>query len=80
MQQEMMKHLQATEKVNPMGGCFPIVVQIPVFIALYWVLLVVGGDAPRAVDRLDHATWPHPTRGTSCRSVMTLTSHVPDLR
>ena len=27
------------EKVNPMGGCFPIMIQIPVFIALYWVLL-----------------------------------------
>lgn len=27
------------EKVNPMGGCLPILVQIPVFIALYWVLL-----------------------------------------
>ena len=38
MQQEMMK-IYKTEKVNPMGGCFPIMVQIPVFIALYWVLL-----------------------------------------
>ena len=27
------------EKVNPLGGCLPIVIQIPVFIALYWVLL-----------------------------------------
>ena len=34
-----------------MGGCFPIMIQIPVFIALYWVLLSVGGDAQRAVDR-----------------------------
>ncbi|CAN7714746.1 membrane protein insertase YidC [Variovorax sp. LjRoot175] len=38
MQQEMMR-IYREEKVNPMGGCFPIVVQIPVFIALYWVLL-----------------------------------------
>ncbi len=38
MQQEMMR-IYKTEKVNPMGGCFPIVIQIPVFIALYWVLL-----------------------------------------
>ncbi|MEH3085293.1 MAG: membrane protein insertase YidC [Xylophilus ampelinus] len=38
MQQEMMR-IYKEEKVNPMGGCFPIVVQIPVFIALYWVLL-----------------------------------------
>jgi len=31
--------LYKTEKLNPLGGCLPIVVQIPVFIALYWVLL-----------------------------------------
>ncbi len=38
LNQEMMKMYQ-TEKVNPLGGCLPILVQIPVFIALYWVLL-----------------------------------------
>ncbi len=38
MQQEMMS-IYREEKVNPMGGCLPIMVQIPVFIALYWVLL-----------------------------------------
>ena len=38
MQQAMMK-IYREEKVNPIGGCFPIMVQIPVFIALYWVLL-----------------------------------------
>ncbi|MCL2590776.1 MAG: membrane protein insertase YidC [Betaproteobacteria bacterium] len=38
MQQEMM-NLYRTEKINPLGGCLPIVVQIPVFLALYWVLL-----------------------------------------
>jgi YidC/Oxa1 family membrane protein insertase len=38
MQQEMMR-IYREEKVNPMGGCLPILVQIPVFIALYWVLL-----------------------------------------
>lgn len=38
MNQAMME-LYRTEKINPLGGCFPIVVQIPVFIALYWVLL-----------------------------------------
>jgi YidC/Oxa1 family membrane protein insertase len=31
--------LYRNEKVNPLGGCLPIVIQIPVFIALYWVLL-----------------------------------------
>ena len=36
--EEMMK-LYKKEKVNPMGGCLPMLVQIPVFIALYWVLL-----------------------------------------
>ena len=38
MNQAMMD-LYRTEKINPLGGCFPILVQIPVFIALYWVLL-----------------------------------------
>ncbi|MBM3357337.1 MAG: membrane protein insertase YidC [Betaproteobacteria bacterium] len=38
MQQAMME-LYKSEKVNPLGGCMPIVIQIPVFIALYWVLL-----------------------------------------
>ncbi|MDR2926308.1 MAG: membrane protein insertase YidC [Azoarcus sp.] len=38
MQQEMM-NLYRTEKINPLGGCLPILVQIPVFLALYWVLL-----------------------------------------
>ena len=38
MHQAMMD-LYRSEKVNPLGGCLPIVVQIPVFIALYWVLL-----------------------------------------
>ncbi len=38
MQQEMMD-MYRKEKINPFGGCLPILVQIPVFIALYWVLL-----------------------------------------
>lgn len=38
MSQEMMK-MYKTEKVNPMGGCLPILIQMPVFIALYWVLM-----------------------------------------
>lgn len=40
MQQAMMD-LYKREKVNPLGGCLPILIQIPVFIALYWVLLGV---------------------------------------
>lgn len=38
MSEELMK-LYRKEKVNPLGGCLPILVQMPVFIALYWVLL-----------------------------------------
>jgi YidC/Oxa1 family membrane protein insertase len=38
MSQAMMD-LYKKEKINPLGGCLPIVVQIPVFISLYWVLL-----------------------------------------
>lgn len=38
MHQAMMD-MYKTEKINPLGGCLPVVVQIPVFIALYWVLL-----------------------------------------
>jgi len=38
MNKEMMT-LYKTEKINPLGGCLPIVIQIPVFISLYWVLL-----------------------------------------
>ncbi len=48
MQQEMMR-IYREEKVNPMGGCFPIMIQIPVFIALYWVLL--------ASVEMRHAPW-----------------------
>ncbi|MCF6288077.1 MAG: membrane protein insertase YidC [Proteobacteria bacterium] len=36
---EEMMNLYKKEKVNPMGGCLPMLVQIPVFIALYWVLM-----------------------------------------
>jgi YidC/Oxa1 family membrane protein insertase len=38
LQMKMME-MYKTEKINPLGGCLPILVQIPVFIALYWVLL-----------------------------------------
>ena len=48
MSQAMMK-LYKDEQVNPMGGCLPILVQMPVFIALYWVLL-------ESVE-LRHAPW-----------------------
>ena len=34
-----MMDIYKKEKINPLGGCFPILIQIPVFISLYWVLL-----------------------------------------
>ena len=38
-QQQAMMELWKKEKINPMGGCLPMLIQMPVFIALYWVLL-----------------------------------------
>ncbi|MGL5003070.1 MAG: membrane protein insertase YidC, partial [Casimicrobium sp.] len=46
---QAMMELYKKEKINPMGGCFPILIQIPVFIALYWVLI--------AAVELRHAPW-----------------------
>ncbi|WP_374434558.1 membrane protein insertase YidC [Inhella sp.] len=48
MQQEMMR-LYKEEKVNPLGSCLPILLQIPFFIALYWVLL--------STVEMRHAPW-----------------------
>ena len=36
---QAMMELYKKEKVNPMGGCFPVLLQMPIFLALYWVLL-----------------------------------------
>jgi YidC/Oxa1 family membrane protein insertase len=47
--QEAMMELYKKEKINPMGGCLPILVQMPVFLALYWVLV-------ESVE-LRHAPW-----------------------
>ncbi len=46
--QQAMMDLYRKEKINPLGGCLPILIQIPFFIALYWVLLasVELRDAP----------------------------------
>jgi len=43
-----MMEMYKTEKINPVGGCLPIALQLPVFLALYWVLLasVELRDAP----------------------------------
>lgn len=47
--QQAMMELYKKEKINPVGGCLPILLQMPVFLALYWVLL-------EAVE-LRHAPW-----------------------
>jgi YidC/Oxa1 family membrane protein insertase len=39
LNKEMME-MYKKEKINPLGGCLPVVIQIPVFISLYWVLLL----------------------------------------
>jgi len=56
--QQAMMELYKTEKINPLGGCLPILVQIPVFIALYWVLLasVEMRQAPFALWITDLST------------------------
>ncbi len=46
---QAMMEMYRTEKINPLGGCLPILIQIPVFIALYWVLL-------ESIE-LRHAPW-----------------------
>ena len=48
-QNQAMMELYKEEKINPLGGCLPVVVQIPVFISLYWVLL--------ASVEIRHAPW-----------------------
>ena len=50
-QQEILK-LYQSEKINPAAGCLPILLQIPVFYALYKVLMVSGRNAPPAVRSL----------------------------
>lgn len=58
---QAMMELYKKEKINPLGGCLPILIQIPVFIALYWVLLesVELRHAP-FVLWLDNLTSPDP--------------------
>jgi YidC/Oxa1 family membrane protein insertase len=74
MQQEMMR-IYREEKVNPLGGCLPIVIQMPFFIALYWVLL--------SSVEMRHAPWIGWITDLSARdpyfilpALMTLTSVV----
>ncbi|MGH8671965.1 MAG: membrane protein insertase YidC [Burkholderiales bacterium] len=52
--QQAVVELYKSENINPLGGCLPIVVQIPVFIALYWVLL-----ASVEIRHAPFAAWIH---------------------
>jgi YidC/Oxa1 family membrane protein insertase len=74
MNQAMME-LYRTEKINPLGGCLPILVQIPVFISLYWVLL-----ASVEMRNAPFALWIHDlsSRDPYCvlPIIMTATSYI----
>ena len=59
MQKELMG-MYRREKVNPVSGCLPIVLQIPVFFALYKVSVRLHRDAPRPLLRLGHGICPQP--------------------
>ena len=61
LQQEMLK-LYQQEKINPAAGCLPILLQIPIFYALYKVLLVVRRNAAPAVRAVDQGPLARPTR------------------
>lgn len=63
MNQAMME-LYKEEKINPLGGCLPIVVQIPVFIALYWVLLASSEMRFAPFLYLDNLAAPDALLGT----------------
>ena len=64
---QAMMELYRNEKINPVGGCLPIMLQIPVFLALYWVLQArLSFAAPSGF--CGYRTWPCPTRGSCCRS------------
>ena len=77
-QQQAMMELYKKEKINPVAGCLPIAIQIPVFFSLYKVLFITHRDAARAVLRLDpgsvgarsdqhfHAVRADPVRSRPC--------------
>lgn len=64
--QEMMA-LYKAEKVNPLGGCFPLLIQMPIFLALYYMLMG-SVELRQAPSHCGSTTCLHRTRTTSCRS------------
>jgi YidC/Oxa1 family membrane protein insertase len=68
--QMAMLELYKKEKINPAGGCLPILIQMPVFLALYYVLLEVAWNcARRRGSWAGSTTSPRATRSSSCRSL-----------
>jgi len=61
-----MMDLYKREKINPLAGCLPMVVQIPFFISFYWVLLE-SVEMRQAPFMLWITTCPRGTRTSSCR-------------
>jgi YidC/Oxa1 family membrane protein insertase len=62
-----MMDLYKREKVNPAYGCLPILIQFPVFIAFYWVLLESVEMRQAPFIRLAATTSRRRTRSSSCR-------------
>jgi YidC/Oxa1 family membrane protein insertase len=72
--------LYRQEKVNPLGGCLPIVIQIPVFIALYWVLLEsVGIRGPLPCSASDHGCYDAGATKTKSSSTRSFTGKSNDV-
>ena len=72
MNEEIMKLYQA-EGYNPMSGCFPILLQLPILVAFYNVLSRVDRAAPRAVRALDPAT-SRPSTTRTCSLILMIVS------
>ena len=57
-----MMELYKSEKINPLAGCLPMVVQIPVFISFYWVLLESVEMRQAPLPAVDQRSCPRATR------------------
>ncbi len=74
-QQQAMMELYKKEKIIPLAGCLRLLVQIPIFFALYKVLFVTDRNASRAVLRLDSRILLRPIPRTSSTCFGLLPSH-----
>jgi YidC/Oxa1 family membrane protein insertase len=64
--QQAVMEMYKSEKVNPLGGCLPMLIQIPVFIGLYWALLA-SVELRQAPWIMWYTDLPVRTRSMSCR-------------